>query len=99
MTEAISHSVCQWQLIDNFLIAVIVERRNTGRDSQTRRRRIATEHRMCPIDASVNHRDDHVLALVSIRREPWNLVRRTKVVRVTSVELVGANVRHALEEA
>src|SRR5205814_1374395 len=58
---------------------------------------IAAKHRMRPIDASIDHRDDNILTLISVRR-PWRRRRNSKVVPVISVESWRVYVRDALVE-
>src|SRR5204862_3439355 len=54
----------QRQVVSNFLICR--DRSARRRHTQTRRRRIAAEHRMRPIDAGVEDRDVNTLTFVAV---------------------------------
>src|SRR5258706_278438 len=68
------------KVINSFLITVNGGRR--GRYAQTRRSRIAAEHRMRPINPGIDHRNVNALAFVAVGKTG----KRSQVVRIAAVE-------------
>ena len=64
VTEIVDQSARKRQVINDLLVCP-----NGGRwrcETQTRRSRIAAEHRVCPVDTRVENGDVHPLALITL---------------------------------